>query len=166
MDNKRFLDTKAVAFENGKIVPLWLCGYKNDEYFGSSYLFQDEKSSQVLDATWDIKKKELVPVFLVDKEIPPIFSIGEKVVYEKGYDHSSGTGIKLACIGNIKGIRKERDTIYYEKTNENSVRVEKVVAENELPEGTKIIGFITYKYYYTFHNDEKEYNEFYVFKIV
>jgi hypothetical protein len=166
MDNKRFLDTKAVSFESGKVVPIWLCGYKNDENYGSKFLFEDEISNNIIDATWDIKKKELVPVFLVDQEAMQVFSVGEMVAYEKGHSFIAGHGIKSTRVEKIESIRKERDAVYYEKINEKNLRVEKVVAENTIPEGTKLIGFVTYKYYYSFYYDEKEYGEFYVSKIV
>lgn len=158
MRNERFLATKVAVFEGGKLVPLWDCDYDHNPLYGPIiYIYEGKETCQTLDASWDLKKKECVSVFFVDYESTEEgFQVGDEVAVDIG---------NIIHIKTVKEIRKESEKVYYQKISDENVRVKKVLEENEIPEGTKYIGFRDYTNYYIFDGIEQPVHQVYVKKL-
>jgi hypothetical protein len=84
-----------------QLVPFWLLTYHKDGRFGTYYKAPDDyhEYRDLLEVTYDCKKKELVESCIKEYKEKPKFEVGDKVVLA-GYRNSGNTA-KIAAISEI-----------------------------------------------------------------
>lgn len=96
--SERYIKAYAIKNTQNQLVPFWLLSYHKDEYDGAYYKAPEDfhQYRNLVEVTYDCKKKELVESPIKEYKEKPKFAVGEKVVFtgdRKGRNTASITEI-------------------------------------------------------------------------